>query len=63
MTDACLLTFFSQIQHFSLYGCKNFDSEKIQTLNDKEWHIRDVTLPYSPTTPPNMAIEVDPEYK
>lgn len=51
------------LEHFSLYGCKNFDSEKIQALNDKEWHIRDMTLPYSPSSPPNMAIEVDPEYK
>ena len=48
-------------QVLSLHGCENVHSGLMTKLNNEQWHIRDLTLPSTPSSP-KRNVEIDPEY-
>ncbi|KAI9886171.1 MAG: hypothetical protein M1823_002023 [Watsoniomyces obsoletus] len=53
------------LKSLSLYGCKHVDPELCKALNERCWHVEDLTLPYTTESPlqEDAPIEVDPAYK
>ncbi|KAK3178794.1 hypothetical protein OEA41_000931 [Lepraria neglecta] len=50
------------LKELSLHGCYSLDSDLVKKLNDEQWHIEDLTLPSTPSSP-KQGVEIDPEYK
>lgn len=50
------------VKSLSLHGCYNIDCELVKKMNEEQWHIADLTLPSTPTSP-QQGVEIDPAYK
>ena len=55
------LTIFC-VKSLSLHGCYNIDCELVKKMNEEQWHIGDLTLPSTPSSP-QQGVEIDPDYK
>lgn len=60
--ECVIVSILTLPQSLSLHGCHNIDSELVKKLNKEQWHIPDLTLPSTPSTPKG-GVEIDDEYK
>lgn len=52
----------SELKSLSFHGCSNIDSGRVKRMNDVEWHIPTLRLPYDAECS-QQVVEVDPAYK
>lgn len=50
------------VKSLNLHGCYNIDCELVKKMNEEQWHIGDLTLPSTPSSP-QQGVEIDPDYK
>lgn len=50
------------VQSLSFHGCCGMDADVLLKMNEERWHIPDLTLPSTPSTP-TQGVEIDPDYK
>ena len=50
------------MKSLSFYGCYNIDCELVKKMNEEQWHIGDLSLPSTPSSP-QQGVEIDPDYK
>ena len=53
---------FLRVKSLSLHGCYNIDCELVKKMNEEQWHIGDLTLSSTPSSP-QEGVEIDPDYK
>ncbi len=53
------------LRSLSFYDCKHVDPLLLKSMNERCWHVEDLTLPYTAESPleGEAPIEVDPAYK